>query len=679
MHVKEDRKAPVRSVLYVRKGEDPTPAVEALARSLKPGEFIAFDVETNALWASDPRARLTSIQVGSKYVAVLLDPTDTEHVNAARKTLNDMRFRLTAHNAGFDILYLTRAGVFDTIADGWGRTTDTIILARLLSSGERIGVGLKEQTATWCGEAAVSKDAKEALQAVQKQMGTKGVGSGNWSVYKTVTVNPDGALTGDPEQGNTWALIPRDNKAFVDYCAADVFDSALLAETLDPIVRGLWAERVEAEHRIHRIVCEMSYRGVKFDNNAAVECFADAIARRDKAQADLLALGVDMTYSPPKKSKKLAQAERETDAEDTDEQDSRERLIADAIRAEGVKVPTKTTKDGKRAPTLDKSSLKKYAVEGSKIAPLYREWGRADKEIGTYLTPYLKLRADRIHADIQAGAARTGRMTCSQPNAQNVPASVKACYTADTGFVFLSVDFSSVEMRVAAGMTGDPELVKMYTEPLPASPTERQIRERDPYWQIAWQVWGDTATEKDRKLAKIVVLANMYGGGAEQIASQVDVSVQLAQSVLDGYRKRFPKLGKWFTDNVKPGVEAGEPFWTLPSGRFQSTDPSRAWAGLNLMIQGYARDLLLDAIFRVEDAGMGEFMLLPIHDEILLQVPEGEADAYAERVVKAMETVYNGVPITAEAKVLGTSWMEKTDVKKPAGTSVPEEINNKEK
>lgn len=652
-----------RSTIYLQHAEDPSPAIAALRASLLPGEFVAFDIESNALWASDPRDRITSIQVGSKNVAVLLDPTDPQHIAAARDVLNDPAYRLTAHNAGFDILRLKRAGVFDSVRSAWDRTTDTLILARLMTSGEKTGNDLKSLTAAWCGDDAASQDAKDALKGVQKTMKTSGVGAAStWSPYKKITVDRDGTINGDPEDGNTWARIPRDNSVFQTYCAADVYDSAHLAEALDPIVRSLYPDRVAAEHRIARMVCEMTDRGMRFDLDAARTLLADAHTRRDAAAAELLSqFNVDMSYVAPKSSS--------GGGDETAEALSRDKIIADAIRAEGIEVPTKRNGNGKYAPTLDKRAVKKYDGEGSKVAPLYRAWKKADQEIRTYLEPYLKACPVRMHADIQAAEARTGRMACSKPNLQNVPAMLKPCFLADDGMVLISADFSSVEMRVAAAVTGDPELCRMYTEPLPDGATERQKRERDPYWQIAWQVWGDDATEDDRKLAKIVVLANMYGGGAEKIAAQVDIAPSLCANILTGYRKRFPKLKAWFDAEMLPRIVAGEPFWTLPSGRWQQIDPTRAWAGLNLMIQGLARDLLLGAMFRLEDAGFGDAMLLPIHDEVLFQIPAGDAEAAVPRISAVMESAFQGVPITVEAKVLGPRWIEKTDKPKPSSAT----------
>lgn len=654
-----------RATYFLKAGNDPTDAINALRASLLPGEFLAFDVETNALHPSDPRDRLTSIQVGSAHVAVLLDPDDPAHVAAARDILHDETYRLTAHNAGFDILRLVRVGVFDSVLAAWDRTTDTLILATLLvQKNGRLGnapLDLKALTKAWCGDAAVSLDAKADLVKVQKRMGTKGVGAGNWHAYEDVTVDANGDVHGDPRDRNTWAQIPRDDPAFVTYCAADVFDSANLAATIDPIAGALWPDVIDREHRIARVVCEMTHRGVKLDVERARQQLREAHATCTRTRAELEDRGVMFERS-------------KTSAKESPTTES----VAEAIRAEGITVPMKRTADGKLQPALDKRALKKYTAAGSAASPLYREWKLSDKEISTYYVHYLRTLGDRVHAEIASNEATTGRMASKSPNLQNVPEPVKPCLVADDGMTLISADFSSVEMRVAAAVTGDPELTRMYVAPLPADATERQERERDPYWLVAWQVWGNAATVDDRKLAKTIVLGSMYGGGVATLASNADIDPDLATEILAGYRRRFPQLKSWFDTTVKPGIAAGKPFWTLPSGRFQSIDPTRAWAGFNLIIQGLARDLLLGAVFRLDEAGFSENMLLPVHDEILFQVPTTDADAACERIKQAMETVFQGVPITVEVKTLGSRWCEKSDVAKPADTA-SEESTTEEK
>ncbi|GLE54898.1 hypothetical protein NJBCHELONAE_02090 [Mycobacteroides chelonae] len=641
-----------RQTLYVELGESPVPAIAALRESLAGGGFLAYDIETDALHPSDPRGKATSVQLGSKSVAVLLDPADPAHVEAAREMLNDTRYVLTAHNAAFDILHLTRLGVFPSVREGWRRTSDTFILGILVTSRNgkygNAALDLKSLTKAWCGEVAVSADAKAELQAVQKAMGTKGVG-GDWNAYDHIRVTEDGEIVGDPTEGNTWAHIPRDNPEFITYCAADVYDSAHLAEALDPVARSLWPDRVNAEHHAACLVTEMTHRGVRLDVELTRKLNQEAHVTAGDAEKVFADHGVPMVTA---KTSGNSSPDKEA--------------VAAAIRAEGVPVPTKRTKDGKTIPVLDKSALKGYIKAGSKVAAAFRAWNRAQKEITTNYRHYLRTTGSRVHAEIVANEAVTGRMASRSPNLQNVPEPAKPCFIADPGMVFISADFSSIEMRVAAAVTGDPQLSWMYTEPIPEGASEHDVKSRDPYWLIAWAVWGQNATVDDRKLAKIICLAQMYGGAQETIAEQVDEDIDLVSKVLSANRAQFPRLGDWFKKNVAPTIESGRPFWTLPSGRFQTIDPTRSWAGFNLMMQGLARDLLLGAMFRLDTAGFAEYMLLPIHDEVLFQVPADQAEAMLPRIIAAMETTFEGVPITVEAKILGPRWLEKTHAPKPA-------------
>jgi DNA polymerase-1 len=675
-----------RKALFVPSGADPADAIATLLDSVGDG-WLAFDIETNALSAGDPREEVRSIQLGTKTVGVALDPSDPVHLAAAREALNDKRFRLTAHNAAFDILRLTRIGVFASVDAGWARTTDTFIDLSLLVPPDGTDKGyrdLKSATVAWRGIEAASKDAKEALQMFQKSKGWYGVGSksravgadgrkktGDWSAYDKVTVHPDGSVTGDPLADNTWALVPRDQQDYVAYGLADVFDSAHLVEALDPIVRGLWPERAEAEHRAARLVTGMVHRGVRLDREKTRALLADAHERRNTAAADLTTRGV----SDPSDTEAVADLIRLEPRTDLPEDAEPQCIEVTKRFRKGDAVADDETEDearGRMISDMDKDSLKKYAAQGSRIARPLRAWRQSEKEISTYYTNYLRTGGDVIHADINTIEARTGRMSSKNPNLQNVPDVAKPCFVAEPGNVFISADFASVEMRVGAGVTGDPKLMAMYCDPLPENATEREKRARDPYWLVAWLAFGDDATSADRKLAKIICLGNLYGGGAETLAAQSDVAVTTAENILASYKAEFPVLKTWGRENLEPTLAAGRPFWTTETGRFQRLDPTHAYKALNLLIQGTARDLLLDALFRLEDAGLAEYMRLPIHDEVVFEVPADRADEIAERITAAMATEWKGVPIVAEAKVLGPHWCSKDDDKpKPAPEPEP--------
>lgn len=198
----------------------------------------------------------------------------------------------------------------------------------------------------------------------------------------------------------------------------------------------------------------------------------------------------------------------------------------------------------------------------------------------------------------------------------------------------MSCDFSSVEMRVAAALTGDPTLRRLYAEG------------GDPYWLLARMAYGDRATKEQRGQVKGFVLGRMYGGGIATLSRNQGWSEQQGQHLVQVLDDAFPfikKLNYELRDQVKR-----DPMWTNEFGRLQVCEKSSSHTVLNYRIQGLARDLLAQAMFRVEDAGLAEFMLLPIHDELLVQFPDDEV---SELTMKLQEAMYFQLPISPLAPV----------------------------
>lgn len=608
-------------------GDDPTAALTALRVSLaKPDRWLALDIETNALDLEDPRFQVRTIQLGTVDTAVVLDASDPALRAAAAAMLSDPAYRLTAHNAQFDLSALAHIGVIADLREVWSRTTDTYILITLVEppDDDRGYRDLKSLTSAWCGDHAVSKDAKEALHARWKEIGCGDTCKTSWDAYQQ----------GDQLDGNGWANIDLRDPAYIAYAAADVYDSAHLVAELAPVAYSLFPAVVDRENRLAWLACAMRVRGVALDAEHTRAGFDRTNNIRDDALSELRDAG--FTGEP---------------AKDVD-------VIA-AFDAE--KMPARRTAKGGRSTA--RVVLHEYIELGSKIAAALDTWRHAAKFSKTYYGRYLRAGGDRIHCTIDTVKAATGRMASSSPNLQNVPGDVRACFVADPGHVFISADFSSVEMRVAAALTGDPELRRMYTEPL--QPGE-DARARDPYWVMAWRLHGPDATKAHRKAVKAVVLGSMYGGGADTLAENAGLPLEAVHAALGVYKKTFPGLGQWAKATLLPRIEAGMPFWTLPSGRWQSIDPSGHWRSLNKVIQGLSRDILVEAMFRVEDAGLGGYMVMPIHDELLLQVPEDRAEEMLATLVEAMRSELYGVPIPAEGAILGARWEDKDTAPKSA-------------
>lgn len=625
------------TVYAVPPGEDPHPAIEALRRALTPATILAVDVETNALDIGDPAHRTRTIQLGTPELAVVLHAADPEHVAVVKEVLNGP-WLLTAHNASFDIQRLTQLGIFETIADGWARMVDTMLLARIIEppSIQPKGIyDLKGQAESWFPNHAVSQTAKHDLERLFKSNRWLGLAKG-WDAYKpgrrgTRTDSPLYTPEGWAER-NGWAHVPTDASEFIAYAAADVLDGARLAATLYPIVLATARTSVAVEHRLARIACQMEYRGVRLDREWASSRLTEVESERDVAAASLSELGVA--------------------------EPSKDREVAAAITAEGYMLPVTAT----GAVCTTEEALESVAAAGSRIAEPLIRYRKAAKLSSTYFGAYLRKPGDRVHCSISTMEARTGRMSASKPNLQNVPrAGVRECFLADPGHVIVSCDFSSVEMRVAAALTGDPQLRLLYLEG------------GDPYWMIARAAYGESATATNRDQVKSFVLGRMYGGGIKNLSANQGWTETEGKRLITVLDETFPHI-KRLRFQLQDRLGTGYPGWENETGRFQVCEWTSPHTVLNYRIQGLARDLLAQALFRAEDAGLGDYFLIPIHDEILVQFPEDRVGELTEVLLKAMrydlpvsddapgrrDPASAGLPdfveIPAEAKLLGPRW-----------------------
>lgn len=621
-----------RKTLFVPASDDPAEAVAEFRTDLRPCERLAFDIETNGLDLGDPRGRVRSIQIGTPRIALLLSPENPRHVTAARELLADQSRRLTAHNAGFDIGWLHHIGIITNPAEVWNRADDTFILVSMLAPPEQDRTryrDLKAQAIAWCGVNAVSADAKSNLKARFDEEEWKGLAAG-WEAYAT---QPSDA---DPLQRNGWASIPRDDADFVTYTAADVFDGAQLAEVLVPLTEALWPGRAAVEHRAARLASQMQIRGIRIDKSYTQARLDEAMGDKADATKRLAKFGL----ANPGSSKALAAALG--------------RLGVELIRTE------------KGSPATDDAHLTKYVEQVPEAEPFIaalRDYRDAVNRAG-FAWRFLRSGGERIHATIATMTARTGRMSVKSPGLQNLPSTggLRGCLIADPGTVLISSDFDSVEMCVAAAVTRDAKLLWMYTAPLADG---EDPRGRDPYWVVAWQIFGPDATKADRKKVKMLVLGRMYGGGVATLAPNIGISMDLGLRIVRKMDETYPALKTWAREHIQPHIEAGRSGWLLDGGRWQCIDPSRSFAALNMIIQGTARELLLRAMFNIEDAGLAGHMLLPIHDEILFQVPEAEAEEYAERIQAAMNFEFRGVPITSTPEIIGPRWKKDDDDRAP--------------
>jgi DNA polymerase I-like protein with 3'-5' exonuclease and polymerase domains len=214
----------------------------------------------------------------------------------------------------------------------------------------------------------------------------------------------------------------------------------------------------------------------------------------------------------------------------------------------------------------------------------------------------------------------------------------------------IGADFSGVELRVAAALSQDQNLMRIIADG------------RDIHQEIARQVWGnvpgtDKPAKEHRYVAKRLVFGRLYGGGVEALAAQTGTSLEAAQAVIHTLDSMTPGLSAW-SNNVRNAVKNGQSHFQAYSGRLIHFDTARPHSAPNYCIQGTARELLVDALVRWRKTRWGDSVLLPVHDELDAFVPEAEAEEATWELINCMATEFMGVQIAAEPSVPSFAWQD---------------------
>jgi DNA polymerase-1 len=289
---------------------------------------------------------------------------------------------------------------------------------------------------------------------------------------------------------------------------------------------------------------------------------------------------------------------------------------------------------------------------------------KAQKIQSAYLYPFLMhAEADgRVHPSIKTMGARTHRMSVSQPPLQQIPrdpmkvkdknfveaatkgvltVDTRGCLVADPGRLLVTADYAQIEQRVYATLAGEPELIEAF-------------RNGDDFHKTVASRLFDVDTEDvstdQRQIAKNAGYLMIYGGGPRKLAVTAGITIDHATEIQKSMKKAQPNGMRY-----AKGLASQEAI-TTPFGRVLPIDPARRYAAINYMIQSTARDLFVIGMVRLITAGYADYLWIPEHDEILMNVPEENAESIAEEMGRLMHINFYGVPIVAEGTVLGKRW-----------------------
>lgn len=576
---------------------------------------VAFDTEGTGLdWYADS-FRLRVTQFGTRDTAYVL-PVDTEgqdlrQANRARVTSAQALKRhkaFTIHNATYDALVVNRhLGV--GLTDLWMRTVDTTILVHLCDprGPEDGGTGkaLKPNSARYVDPDAA--DTQAGLYGAFHEIGhTKDTG---------------------------WAHIPLMHPLYLLYAGLDVIYASRLYEVLAAEVEQRGFTKLAVFEQAVSLVCaRMQRKGMRVDpeylDQLRAELVADALHWTGQAQL----FGVKSVNAPAQVSAALlGMGEELTETTDSG---------AWKVDKEVLMPLADLDRDWERIGARDPNPLANAVLRGK----------RSSKWQTSYVDAMLRgMDADGfIHPSIASLKARTARMSISGPPLQQLPSKewrIRRAMLADFDhWVIGSVDYQAVEMRVIAALSRDPVMIQAILDG------------KDLHGYTAELVYGLDFTKRQRNLMKGVGFGKLFGGGPDTLSRQTGAPIAQVKHAIKQYDRVYRGIVR-FSRRLEERAKYGRKEVVTPSGRVIPLDRRRLYAATNYVVQSTARDVLAEALLRLDEAGLTEYLRLPIHDEVLYTAPKAEAEEIGREVSRLMAVDdFFGVPLATDLEVGGLSW-----------------------
>ncbi|MDO8430791.1 MAG: DNA polymerase I [Candidatus Binatus sp.] len=334
-----------------------------------------------------------------------------------------------------------------------------------------------------------------------------------------------------------------------------------------------------------------------------------------------------------------------------------------------LKLSPKGLKKSKSGFSTDADTLEKLAA----IHPMPRkliEYRTISKLKSTYadaLSELVDTKTGRIHTTFHQALTATGRVSSSDPNLQNIPTRseegrrIRRAFIPKRGSVFVSADYSQIDLRVLAHLTGDKTLVDAFNSG------------EDIHMRTATEVLGVTPDKVDaeaRRLAKVINFGIIYGMGPQRLAGELGISLSEASDYIKRYFERLPGVRAWLDETVRNARETG--YVTTMYGRRRYLPELNAGPGgaraqaeriaINTPIQGTAADLIKLAMIKLHKEllhrKLDARMILQVHDELLLEVDEKAREEAGELAKRRMEDVAElKIPLKVDLK-WGPNWAE---------------------
>ena len=327
-------------------------------------------------------------------------------------------------------------------------------------------------------------------------------------------------------------------------------------------------------------------------------------------------------------------------------------------------------KKTKTGPSTDADVLEQLAAMGHDLPRLILEYRELQKLKSTYvdtLPERVNRETGRIHTSFNQAGAATGRLSSAEPNLQNIPVrttrgeAIRAGFVPREGWVFLVADYSQIELRIMAHLSGDPAFIEAFRQ---GGDIHRQTA------ALIFNVPAAEVTSDMRARAKTINFATIYGQGPFALSRQLGISQEDARGFIARYFERFSGVRAFLDRQIELARQQGYVETLFKRRRYipeikERNFSLRAYGERNAQnspLQGSAADLIKLAMVRIHRAirerGLAGRMLLQVHDELIFEAPPDEVDAMTELVRSHMENVVElHVPLVVDIGV-GVNWLE---------------------
>ncbi len=590
------------------------PLLKDLVNKIEKAKCVALDTETDSPFPT--RARLVGISfaveknkayylpLGHDYLGVPAQMSKTRAFLLLAGLLSNPKIKKIGQNIKYDAIVLKREGL-----PVEGIDLDTMVLSYLLEPN-------------W-GKHNLNRLALSYLQV------------------KTVSFQE---IAGKGKDARTLNSV--DIQKVAPYACQDADLALKLSDALWPKVQDQKMESLyrQIELPLIPVLCDMEMRGIRLDSPALKKLSIELHEDLERLKTKIYSVsGEEFNLNSPQQLAYILF----------------EKLHLPASRK------TKITKGYSTSSSILQELSRNYPIALHALE--YRQLAKLKSTYADALPQLINPETGRIHTSYNQTVAATGRLSSSDPNLQNIPVRgelgprFRQAFIPAEGHLFLSADYSQIELRVLAQLSKDKALIETFQ------------KDQDVHLETANLVFGQTSSlfkDEQRRRAKIINFSMVYGAGAFSMAKELGTTTAEAQQFIDKYFEKYPNIRDFLERSVEEAKKKGYSETLFgrrrPVPELLQSDRMTQQAGrriaLNNPIQGTAADLIKKAMIDVwKELRLKKLkskMLLQVHDELVFEVPDDEQDIMDNLVKKKMEDVF---PLDVPLKVhlgWGVNWAE---------------------